>query len=71
MKVVNLWEKNSWWAKFSKNRSKKKAKLAPWMEEGTRNLLAQIGNYDVLWIPSTTNVLPLLGEDNQGGYSVV
>jgi hypothetical protein len=25
----------------------------------------------VLWIPSTKNVLPLLGGDNQGGYGVV
>jgi len=41
-KVANLWEKISWWVKFSKNRLKKKAKLTPWMEEGARNLLAQI-----------------------------
>jgi hypothetical protein len=25
----------------------------------------------VLWIPSTTNVLPLSGGDNEGGYGVV
>jgi hypothetical protein len=41
------------------------------MEEGVQNLLAQIGNLGVLWIPNTTNVLPLLGGDNQGGYGVV
>jgi hypothetical protein len=35
MKVASLWEKNSWRAKFSKNWSKKKVRLAPWMEEGT------------------------------------
>ncbi len=34
-------------------------------------LLAQIWSRGVLWIPSTTNVLPLLGWDNQGGYGVV
>ncbi len=66
-----MWEKNSWWAKFSKNWSKKKARLAPWMEEGTQNLLAQIGRHGVSWILSTTNVLPFLGGDNQGGYGVV
>jgi hypothetical protein len=49
---------------------KKKARLAPWMEEGVQNLLAQIGSC-VLWIPSITNVLPLLGGDNKGGYGVV
>ncbi len=37
---ASLWEKISWWAKFSKNWLKKTAKLAPWMEEGTQNLLA-------------------------------
>ncbi len=35
------------------------------------NLLPQIGNRSVLWIPNTTNVFPLLGGYNQGGYSVV
>jgi hypothetical protein len=40
------------------------------MEEGVQNLLAQIGSC-VLWIPSITNVLPLLGGDNKGGYGVV
>jgi hypothetical protein len=25
----------------------------------------------VVWIPSTTNVFPLLGGDNHGGYGVV
>jgi hypothetical protein len=34
MKVPNLWENNSWWVKISKNWLKKKAKLAPWMEQG-------------------------------------
>ncbi len=38
------------------------------MEEGTQNLLAQIASCDVLWIPSTTNVLPLsCGNDQNGG----
>ncbi len=60
-----------WWAKFLKNWSKKKAKLAPWMEEGAQNLLTQIGSRGVLWIPSTTNVLPLSGGGNQGDYGVV
>jgi transposase-like protein len=64
MEVVKLWGKNSWWAKFLKNWSKKKTKLAPWMEEGTQNLLAKIGSCGMLWIPSTTNVLPLLGGNN-------
>jgi hypothetical protein len=57
--VANLWEKISWSAKFSKNWSKKKVRFAPWMEESIRNLLAQIGNYGVLWILNITNVLPL------------
>ncbi len=64
MEVANLWEKISWWAKISKNWLKKKAKLAPWMEEGTQNLLDQIINHGVLWIPSKANVLPLLGGNN-------
>jgi hypothetical protein len=38
------------------------------MEEGVRNLMAQIGSCGVLWIP---NVFPLLGGDNHGGYGVV
>jgi hypothetical protein len=70
-KVASLWGKNSWWAKFSNNWLKKKVKLAPWMEEGTQKFLTQIGSSDVLWIPSTTNVLPLLGGNNQGGYCVL
>ncbi len=45
--------------------------LTPWMEKGAWNLLAQIGSHGVLWILSTTNVLPLLNGDNQGGYGVV
>ncbi len=54
-----------------KNWLKKKARFTPWMKEGIQNLLAQIGNCGVLWIPNTTNVLPLLGGDNQGDYGVV
>jgi hypothetical protein len=50
---------------------KKKARLAPWMEEGTQNPLTQIGSCGVLWIPSIANVLPLLRGNNQGGYGVV
>jgi len=69
--VANLWGKFSWWAKFFKNWLKKMVRLAPWMEKGIQNLLAQIGNDGVLWIPSTTNVFPLLGGDNKGGYGVV
>jgi hypothetical protein len=71
MEVVDLWEKISWCTTFSKNFLKKKAKLAPWMEKDTPNLLAQIGSQCVLWISSITNVLPLLGGDNHGGYGVV
>ncbi len=41
------------------------------MEEGTQNLLTQIGSHGVLWISTTTNVLPLSGGGNQGGYGVV
>ncbi len=68
--VVSLWEKISWWAKFLKN-FLKKVRQAPWMEEGVQNLLAQIGSRGVLWIPSTTNVPPLLSGNNQGSYDVV
>jgi len=32
--VASLWDKISWWAKFLKSWLKKKARLAPWMEEG-------------------------------------
>jgi hypothetical protein len=71
MEVVSLWEKISWWAKFSKNWLKKKVRLAPWMEEGNQNLLAQIGSCGVLLIPNTANVISLLGGDNQGGYGMV
>ncbi len=69
--MANLWEKISWWGKFSKNWSKKKTRLTPWMEEGAPNLLAQIGNCGVLWILNMINVLPLSSGDNQGGYGVV
>jgi hypothetical protein len=34
MKVASLWDKISWWAKFLKNWSRKKARLVAWMEEG-------------------------------------
>ncbi len=44
--------------------SKKKVRIAPWMEEGAWNLLAQIASCGVFWIPSTTNVLPLSSGDN-------
>jgi transposase-like protein len=71
MKVASLWEKNSWWAKISKNWFKKKMKLAPWMEEGIQNFLTQIGSCGVVWIPSTTNVFPFLGGNNQSGYCVL
>jgi hypothetical protein len=47
MEVASLWYKILWWAKFSKDWLKKNARLAPWMEEGTRNLLAQIGSHGV------------------------
>jgi len=50
---------------------KTKARLAPWMEEGVRNFLAQIGSHGVLWIVSTSNVSLLSNGDNQGGYGVV
>jgi hypothetical protein len=69
--VANLWEKVSLWAKFSKNWLKKKVRFAAWMEKDIKNLLAQIGSCGVLWIPSTTNVFPLLGGDNYGGYGMV
>jgi hypothetical protein len=46
-------------------------KLAPWMEEGVQNFLTQIGSCGVVWIPSTTNVFPLLGGNNQSGYCVL
>jgi hypothetical protein len=54
MEVANLWKKISWWAKFLKNWLKKKVRLAPWMEEGNQNLLAQIGSCGVLSIPNIT-----------------
>jgi hypothetical protein len=41
------------------------------MEEGAQNLIVQIGSCGLLWIPSITNVLPLLGGDNQSAYGVV
>ncbi len=65
-KVVSLWEKIHDGPIFLKNWLLKKVRFAPWMEEHTKNFLTQIGSYGVLQIPSTTNVLPLLG-----GYGVV
>jgi hypothetical protein len=44
MEVVKLCDKVTWWAKFNKIYLKKKAQLAPWMEEEVQNLLSQIGN---------------------------
>jgi hypothetical protein len=41
------------------------------MEESIRNLLAQVRSRGVLWIPSITNVFPLSGGNNEGGYGVV
>jgi hypothetical protein len=70
MEVVDLWDKISWWVKFSE-KSSQKAKLTPWMKEGIQNLFTQIGSHCVLWIPSMANVLPLLNGNNQGGYGVV
>jgi hypothetical protein len=64
MKVVDLWDKISWWVKFSKNFSKKKAILTPWMEEGVQNLLTQLGSRGILCIPNMTNVLPLSSGNN-------
>jgi hypothetical protein len=69
--VANLWGKFSWCAKFLKNWLKKMVRLAPWMEKGIQNLLTQIGNHGVFWIPNTTNVFPLLSGDNKSGYGVV
>jgi hypothetical protein len=63
-KLASLWEKISQSSQNFEKLVEKKVKLAPWMEEGTRNLLAQIGSYGVLWILNTTNVFPLLGGDN-------
>jgi hypothetical protein len=57
--------------RISKNFLKKKAKLTPWMSKKALKTFAQIGSHGILWIPSTTNVLPLLGGNNQGGYGVV
>jgi hypothetical protein len=42
VEVVELWDKVTWWAKFSTNLLKKRAQLAPWMEKIVRNLLSQI-----------------------------
>ncbi len=71
MEMVELWNKVTWRAKFNKNFLKKKPWLAQRMQEHAWNLLSQIGSLGVLWIPSITNVLPLFGMDNQGGYDVV
>jgi hypothetical protein len=58
IKVVDLWNKVSWWAKFTKT-SLKKLKLTPWIKVVTKNFLTQIGSCGVLWILSMRNVLPL------------
>jgi hypothetical protein len=71
MEVVDLWEFFSWWAKFIKIFSKKKSRLAPWMEENTQNLFALIKKSGVLCIPNIANVFPLLGGDNLGGCGAV
>jgi hypothetical protein len=52
VEVMELWDKVAWWVIFNKN-FLKKAWLAPWMEEGACNLLSQIGNQGILWIPNT------------------
>jgi hypothetical protein len=41
------------------------------MEEKAQNFLSQTQNQGILWIPSITNIFPLLGQNNQGGYGVV
>jgi hypothetical protein len=41
------------------------------MEEGSQNLIVQIGSCGVLWIPSITNVFLLSSGNNQGDYGVV
>jgi hypothetical protein len=48
-----------------------KGEVTPWMEEGTWNLLTQIGSHGVLWIPRIANVFSLSSGDNHGGYGVV
>jgi hypothetical protein len=63
VEVTKLWDKVAWWVIFNKN-FLKKAWLARWMEEGACNLFSQIRNQGILWIPNTTIVQPLLGEDN-------
>ncbi len=70
MEVGELWDKVAWWAKFNM-KFLKKAWLASWIKEGAQNFLSQIRSQGVLWIPSTSNVFPLLSQDNQGGYGVV
>jgi hypothetical protein len=41
------------------------------MEEGSQNLIVQIGSCGVLCIPSITNVFSLSSGNNQGDYGVV
>jgi hypothetical protein len=42
MEVVEFLDKMTWWAKFSKNLSKRKTQLTLWMKEGLQNLFCQI-----------------------------
>jgi len=67
---VELWDKVAWWEKFNMNFFKK-VWLASWIKEKAQNFLSQIRSQSVLWIPSTSYVIPLLSQDSQGGYGVV
>jgi hypothetical protein len=70
-KVVDLWEKNSWGAKFSKKNFKKNVRLTPWMEKGTRNLLAQIGSHGNITLMDSKHSKCVTIVGNQDGYGVV
>jgi len=70
VEVVELGDKVARWEKFNMN-FLKKAWLASWIKKGAQNFLSQTRCQGVLWIPSTSNVLPLLSQDNQCGYGVV
>jgi hypothetical protein len=63
VEMTELWDKVAWWVIFNKN-FLKKVWLAPWIEEGAYNFFSQIGNQGILWIPNTTIVQHLSGEDN-------
>ncbi len=67
---MELWDKMAWWAKFNINFFKK-AWLASSIKKMAQIFLSQIRSQSILWIPSTSNVIPLLSQDNQGGYGVV